>query len=429
MAAVVLVLSTATAAVVLSALLVLQHFEFRRFVGSRLREYRRGTPSSRPPVTLVVPVKGRDPGMEENLAALFDQDYPDYEVVFVVEDRQDPAVAVIENLLTECPSMPARLVVAGRAETAGQKVHNLLRATLLLPERTRVLAFVDGDVRPDPSWLRILVNRCSLETVGATTGYRWLVPERRTLVNLLVANANGGVAALAGHHSHNMVWGGSWAIRRDSFNLLGVPEAWDGKLTEDVVVTTTVRKAKRRIEFEPGCLCASPFDMTWKQAFQFARRQFLLVRVYSPLFWTLSLLYATILQVGFWGAIVATARLALAGDRMWVLPAAMCGLLFLMSTARVWMRRSAARMCLGEAVGVRWGEHCLHALLAPFSSLFAWTAMVASSLGRSVEWRGIRYRLDRGGRVVSLTRTEDHVADPTTERHRLLTPPPRRAAA
>lgn len=46
MAPAVLVLSTGAAAVVLSALPVLRHFEFRRFVGSRLREYRRTLPSS-----------------------------------------------------------------------------------------------------------------------------------------------------------------------------------------------------------------------------------------------------------------------------------------------------------------------------------------------------------------------------------------------
>ncbi len=424
-----LALSIGAAAVVLSALLALHQFEFRRFVGSRLREYRRVTPSRHPPVTLVVPVKGCDPGIEENLAALFNQDYPDYEVVFVVEDRRDPALAVIDTLLRKSPSVPARLVVAGRAKLTGQKVHNLLRSTRLLPQRTEILAFADGDIRPAPNWLGILVSRCSIESVGATTGYRWMVPDRRTLVNLLVSAANGGVAALAGPRSHNMIWGGSWAMRRDSFDQWEVTEAWDRKLTEDVVATTTVRKARRRIEFEPGCLCTSPFDMTWRQAFRFARRQFLLVRVYSPLVWTLALLYATVLQVGFWGAIAATVGLALAGNGLCVVPAATGGLLVMMLAARVWIQRSIARMCLGEVVGVGWGELCLHALLAPFSSLFAWTAMAASSVGRSVEWRGIRYRLDRGGRVVSLTRLDDAMLSPTTRRRGMLAAPPKRTAA
>jgi ceramide glucosyltransferase len=395
------------AVVVLSWLLAMQHFEFRRMVLSRSREYRRTTIWNGPPVTLVVPVKGSDPGMRQNLAALFEQDYPDYEVAFVVEDSDEPAAQVIQGFLRDPGSVPARMIVAGRGERVGQKVHNLLKAVESLPDRTKVLAFVDADARPAPSWLRVLVNRYRLPGVGAITGYRWMVPQRRTLPNLLVASANGGVAALCGRHSHNVVWGGSWAIRRETFESQGIAAAWSGKLTEDVVATGVLRQAGLRVEFEPGCICASPLDMNWRQAFSFMRRQFLLVRMYSPLLWTLGLLYTTVLQAGFWGSGLAALILLAVNNRLWTVAAAACAILYALSMARGWLRQSAARNCLGKALDDQDVERWFDILAAPLSNLFAWSALVGSALVRSAQWRGIRYELDGRGQVVNVVREDE----------------------
>ncbi|MBK8304426.1 MAG: hypothetical protein IPK98_13860 [Chloracidobacterium sp.] len=48
-----------------------------------------------PFATIIVPCRGVDKGLDENLAAFLKQDYPKYEVIFVVDDKNDPAVAVI----------------------------------------------------------------------------------------------------------------------------------------------------------------------------------------------------------------------------------------------------------------------------------------------------------------------------------------------
>jgi len=42
-----------------------------------------------PFATVIAPCKGMDDGLEENLAALLEQDYPNYEVIFVVDDKND----------------------------------------------------------------------------------------------------------------------------------------------------------------------------------------------------------------------------------------------------------------------------------------------------------------------------------------------------
>src|SRR6476619_2131519 len=62
-----------------------------------------------PFATVIAPCKGMDSGLKENLAALLEQDYPAYEVIFVVDSEDDPAAAVIKDLIAGCEH--ARLIV------------------------------------------------------------------------------------------------------------------------------------------------------------------------------------------------------------------------------------------------------------------------------------------------------------------------------
>src|SRR5688572_7629792 len=51
------------------------------------------------PVSILKPMSGADPGLKENLKSFFELDYPQYELIFSVESKQDPCVGVIENLM------------------------------------------------------------------------------------------------------------------------------------------------------------------------------------------------------------------------------------------------------------------------------------------------------------------------------------------
>src|SRR5215475_10285149 len=94
-----------------------------------------------PPATVIVPVKGEDEGLRENLAALASLDYPDYELIVVAHSADDIPRGVL-------PSR-ARVVLAhgGDPETA-EKVQNLLAAVRAARKHTQVFAFADSDGRP-----------------------------------------------------------------------------------------------------------------------------------------------------------------------------------------------------------------------------------------------------------------------------------------
>jgi cellulose synthase/poly-beta-1,6-N-acetylglucosamine synthase-like glycosyltransferase len=78
-----------------------------------------------PKAVVIIPCKGLEPGLEENLEAFCSQDYREYELILVTESEHDPAHKLISRVIQQC-RRSAWLVVAGEAQHRGQKVHNLL---------------------------------------------------------------------------------------------------------------------------------------------------------------------------------------------------------------------------------------------------------------------------------------------------------------
>src|SRR5437764_4019887 len=72
--------------------------------------------------SVIAPCRGLDQGLRENLAALFRQNYPAYEIVFVTDSEDDPALAVIEELRREfsaTPHVATQVIFAGEAIESG----------------------------------------------------------------------------------------------------------------------------------------------------------------------------------------------------------------------------------------------------------------------------------------------------------------------
>jgi hypothetical protein len=127
-------------------------------------------PEDLPPATVIVPVKGYDEGLRENLAALAALDYPDYELIVTAHSAGD---------IPPGRAAGAREGGAGaRHGPAGaEKIQNLMAAVRAARKRSQVLAFADSDGRVTRGWLRALVAPLAEPGVGASTGYRWFLPD------------------------------------------------------------------------------------------------------------------------------------------------------------------------------------------------------------------------------------------------------------
>lgn len=361
----------------------------------RFHTGRRKSPLRReyaPRVRLVVPCKGLDLELEANLRALFELDYPSLELCFVVETADEPAVQVIQQLQARFNRIPSRIVFAGRAIHSGQKVHNLIAATREISPEIEVLAFADSDARPQPEWLLRLVERLENGKRAVATGYRWMRPVHSTWPNELLSAINNTIIGLAGPHGFNLVWGGAWAIKVETFRKLGLPDRWEGTLSDDLVVARLTHEAGLKVGYEPHCLNNSPVDLTADRFAEFLRRQHLVVRVYAPLWWHCAFWLGALTNGTLWGSLALTAVWITIGQA-WMYPATVAVVLYALTVLKNFLTlgifRPFVRVPDAEFRRVArwncWGW--------PVVSLANWLGVIAALTGRTIVWRGIHYKL------------------------------------
>lgn len=401
-----------------SVLLLLHAWEHRRYHRSRLVADVYTGPQPR--VSLFVPCKGVEPGMEANLRALFEQRYPGFELCFLVESEGDPVVAIMRRLEYQYPHVSCRFVFTGIAVDCGQKVHNLIRGTQAVPSETQVLAFVDSDARPHPHWLSRLVDRLRGGKFAVATGYRWYVPVRPTLANHLLSAINNTIANLMGPHGYNLVWGGAWAVRMETFRQLGLPAAWKGSLSDDLVVSRLIHEAKLKVAYEPHCLVRSSADFTWAKLAEFVRRQYLVARVYAPTWWRFAALSAGMTNLIVFGLAGSALWWALHGGP-WKLPAVSLLACYLITALRAMISARAVRPFV-DVTNQRYSRVARINIWAwPLVALVSGLGLAASAVGRTLVWRGIRYRLESPSRTEILERlpgSEHTQSLPRTSSHR-----------
>jgi ceramide glucosyltransferase len=120
-------------------------------------------------VSLLKPVKGVDFASYENFLSFCRQDYPDYEILFAVNDEADPAAPLIRRLAADFPERHIRLIVGAEQVGANKKVNNLIG--LEREARHDVLVLTDGDVRVTPKYLREVVAPFADAKVGGVTSF------------------------------------------------------------------------------------------------------------------------------------------------------------------------------------------------------------------------------------------------------------------
>jgi cellulose synthase/poly-beta-1,6-N-acetylglucosamine synthase-like glycosyltransferase len=311
---------------------------------------------------------------------------------------------VIRRLIAAYPETDADLLVAGEAQGEGQKVHNLRFATRDLPAGVEYLAFVDSDARLRRQWLRALLTRLDQPGIGATTGYRWFVPSRPTLANHLLYSMNSHIAILFGSRCPTIVWGGSWAIRRDRFEALGVRAAWAGTLSDDLVASRVLRRAGLRVLFEPACMVSSPADVTPGGLFNFIRRQYLMGRWYVPGGWAFAFAMTTFVNVSSLASVVVLLGALAAGLVTPWLPAGLCAGLYAMSMFAGLLRQDMALSYFPYLHTTLRKVRRFEVWSGPLVALVNWMGVLGSVVGRRIWWRGIGYSVTAGGMVTAIRR-------------------------
>lgn len=400
-----------------AALLLLQALVSLRGGARYLRYFRRELSAPAhdgytPFATIIAPCRGIEQGLRENLDALCQQNYPAYEIVFVVDSADDPALRIIGEVRgasVHASYPPMRVLVAGAASESGQKVHNLVAGVGAANAASEVFVFVDSDARPRTGWLRALVAPLAEANTGAATGYRWFIPSSN-LASHLRAVWNASIASALGENSRsNFCWGGSTAIRRETFTRLRMAEEWRGTLSDDFALTRALQNARLLIHFVPRCLTASHEVCDARSLLEFTTRQLKITRVYAPRLWRIVLVSNFLFVSVFYGGI-ALALVRAARGLPYALPLALVASIYALGSAKALLRLRAVAVALAPEQKIwRAATLAAHVLLWPLASaLFLYNALSAA-LSRRISWRGITYELKSPSEtvIINATRTAD----------------------
>ena len=159
-----------------------------------------------PRVLVIVPCRGMDHGMVANLKSIKTQEYPDFEAMAVVDERDDPAVEAIEKA-------EMRYVTSNvQCDRCSGKVRAIASAIKMNPGY-EVYVVADSDIRVGRRWLSELVLPLADRSVGVSTMFPRFVPEGG--IASLIKFAWGFVGeGLMENDATRFVWGGSMAFRR-----------------------------------------------------------------------------------------------------------------------------------------------------------------------------------------------------------------------
>ncbi len=181
-------------------------------------------PGFTPPLSLLKPLHGAEPGLEAHLTTFFEQDYPQYEILFCTRAPDDPGLAIARRVAARYPQIATRFLSTGEPPYINAKV----RSMELMEEAAAydILVISDSDVRVTPDYLRAVALPFSDARVGGITcPYRGVAAEgglwaRLEAVGMSVEMTSGVLAARM-MEGMQFTLGPTMAFRRETIRRMG----------------------------------------------------------------------------------------------------------------------------------------------------------------------------------------------------------------
>ncbi len=350
-----------------------------------------------PKTAVILCLRGSDPFLPACVEALLDQDYPDYDVRVVVDHRDDPAWRVVEESVRRSGATNVEIFpLSDRRETCSLKCSSVLQAIAGLDESYEAVALLDADTVPHRRWLRELVAPLADAKVGAATGNRWYMPESPTLGALVrwVWNA----AAVVQMYWYRIPWGGTLAIKTSALRKSDLLDRWANAFCEDTMLFKVLGRQGLRVAFVPSLMMVNREVCGLANFYRWVQRQLLTARLYHP-HWVAVVGYGVITSLApamalglvLWGLWTDQPQTtAWAGGGLACYLAAMVPLLAILEASVRPIVRSRGESTDWLSVGT--AAKLLVAV--PVTQVVYAAVLVSTILVRTVEWRGVSYRVD-----------------------------------
>jgi len=363
-----------------------------------LREAQEGAAAARatlssalPPVTIFKPIHGAEQQLAGNLESFFQQDYPDYEIIFGARDADNPAAKVAEEIRARYPHIPSRMIYSGPPEWPNAKVYSL--AKMIAASSRSYFIISDSDVRVAPDFLRNTIPPLLDSMVGLVTCMYRGIPAKDFWSWLealgLSVEMSSGVMVANMMEGMRFALGPAMAVRRDAIDAIGGIKAVADYYSDDFELGNRIWTKDYKVVLSHhivyNVLTARPplrtlgDQLRWTKSTRYSR---------PAGHAGTGLTYA--MPFGILGLIAAGAlgnwRLGLG--------------LFVLACVN--------RMIQSAAVGWRVARDPRAVALCglyPLRDLLGFLTWMLSYTSRDFYWRGETYRFGKGGRIAPLNRT------------------------
>ncbi len=358
-----------------------------------LRERRRALsqvaqrPGFTPPLSLLKPLHGSEPGLESYLESFFRQDYPEYEILFCARSAEDAGLQLARRVAARHPEVPVHfLSTGGQPDYINAKVASL--ELMETAARHEILVISDSDVRVTPDYLRaVALPFADARVGGITCPYRGVAAEGGLWAQLeavgMSVEMTAGVLVARNLEGMQFTLGPTMAFRRETIRRMGGFRVTADYCADDFVLGNETHKLGETVVLSHHAIDHMVINETlghslkhqvrWMKSTRFSRPKghFGTSLTFSEPFGLLGLVAGTLLGHPLWGlgllawSVASRWALAIAVGRMVVQDRSWFGLL----------------------------------VLYPVRDLMGFGFWAASYLGRRILWRGRIFELLPGGRM------------------------------
>jgi ceramide glucosyltransferase len=349
---------------------------------ARFNKRRPSQTSNEPPVTVIKPVFGLDTELFENLQSFCRQDYGPYQVIFTAAHQEDPAIPVVQRVMTENPHLDLSLVVNARRSGTNQKMSNVANAYEIAKHDLVVIA--DSDMRVGKDYLRCIAKAFEPPEVGAVTcpytgstsgnlasKLACLYINESFLPSVLVATVMEPLT---------FCFGATMAVRRDALNAIGGFRELSAYLADDYMLGNLVSQKGYRVALAPYVVTNIVQEAGLAALLRHELRWARTVRTSRPGGYAMSILTHSVFLTSLSFFAFDTGTLGLLALTL------ACGL----------------RAALHYAAEGRFGiTPPISPWLLPLRDLLNIGVWIASYLGNRVEWRGGNFTVRRDGTMIN----------------------------
>ena len=337
-----------------------------------------------PPLSCLKPIKGLDVDAYENYASFCRQDYPQYEIVFCV-DQDDPALPVLEKLIRDFPERDIRLLFGSGRDAINDKVARLVRLTT--EAKYDLFVITDGDVRVRPDYLRNVAAPFRDPKVGAATCLYVSTQEKSFLEELqsisMISDFFAGIIVAWQLDGVKFTLSQSILTTRKNIEGFGGYQRIEDRPADDLYIGRLAAEQGFEVRLLPYVV-QSVADFQTLREFLYKRVRWMTVMRLMRPWGHMGLIFT-------WG--LPWALLAIAVHPTLTVAAAYLGTYFALRIAMTWLIGVGAMKQKGLWKKIP---------LIPLWDAFAFFIWLISFGRKTIRWRGIDYFL-REGRLVAVS--------------------------